>query len=226
LKAEREEKQKFIKHIEESCRTAVSKEQTRGMVLQEGMKIAMELTKQTGEEAGFTYNPQTKKVTSRIVVGTHRCVVPPLEEFHPKAFFHTHPKLYHDKQCEISIVDLFSIIPNGATELKVGCPTNNEVVTLTFEPSALTKLIIELTKIETRKDECLPITEDALASICDELIQEFPDLEEKIEVIRKKHLLGKEKLPSLLRENIMNDLAVFEERLINRIPKTREKLTI
>lgn len=109
----------------------------RGMKFNDAVRLCMAETKKTGMECLFTYNAKTRKLTSAIIRGVEKDVVPmPFDVFgarqgieHPDAVFHTHPRTLFS--CAFSHVDINTdIVESNRKEMTLGC-TNKDVM-LTF----------------------------------------------------------------------------------------------
>lgn len=223
---EEQAKELFLKELEETCSPLISQDRARQMTLQEGIDFAMTRTIKTDKEIAFTYNPTTRKITSSIVEGKQECVNKPLETLQPRGLFHTHPKIA--KKCEFSVRDVMSFVDLNAEklmEIKIGCPTQNEIITIRYQRDKFQQLMIVLSRIRAEA-ECYGAIKSAISQITDDLKQKFPDMTEQIESSRKKIVEETEETIGWVESfhnSIEDEVDVLQQKLEKKIPIQREK---
>ncbi len=121
-------------------------DEAKKLTLEDAIKIAMVYTKETNNEVRFQYDPHTKQVLTSITAGDKNYVqglksesVIPL-----KASFHTHTHS-RSKKCKFSDFDLQEEFARvGTEEIKLGCPEQNEILTLRIESMGIKKVLYHL----------------------------------------------------------------------------------
>jgi len=218
---QKKEKEEFAREIEEQCQTLIEENQAKQMTLEEGISFAMSRTREMKKEVGFAYDPITQQLTSRIVEGSQKCVYRPLELQFAKAFFHTHPTLPH-KKCEFSledVEDLPDIRFSNIQEIKVGCPLNDEVITLSYTPTLFDRFLLRVSALTGDK-----LCYGELVHTVDELVEkikvQYPVLSSEIDKIKEEY---NEETLLYMKEGIIRDYERLQEHLIEKVVKKREK---
>lgn len=181
------------------------------MKMEDAIKIAFQKTEETNSEVLFTYDPETRKITSAIIIGDPFHGVPmPFVHFgekggisNPKAVFHTHPgknatwddkikdvQVTESKECNFSTLDFETDFVNDSkTEMMLGCPSTGDLLTLRRGDIPMDDMIRIIVRLfQNKKDEDV-VGEgmNRVNMISWKLKSKFPNIEKDIEDIRKSY---------------------------------------